>query len=446
MYRKAVALDSNFASAHALLAALYNRYNDVPRATYHFERALAQVDRLPVGEALRIRVADSFARGDLDDAVRYSEQLVGLRPRDFAAWSRLGFYLFQAGRAKEAREAYAVADSLGPLSATGIMNFGSAWASEARSTTDAALYDSARVRFARAIAMQPSTEFSPYYNQTYGTILLGAGFPDSARATFVRLAARSPIDRLRALRSLAFLESMEGHWEAAIEDLTEAAELSIASQQWTSALRNYALVADLLLTLGDRRAAAAPLRDATGIALNRPIEARAVAFVALAQVKAGNAAAAARLLDRMRTISRAEHVGEQVAILTVEGAAHLAAGRAAEARTTLETAFKRDPTSNQLPMLLARARAATGADSAAADLWARAAREFVFGFEGQFDWQFAWYELGLVQERMGRREEALASYRRAVAPYAGIATGGGRVPPALTAARERIVVLEGQGR
>jgi DNA-binding SARP family transcriptional activator/TolB-like protein/Flp pilus assembly protein TadD len=443
LYQRAVMLDSNFASAHALLAAHYNQNNDVPRATNHFARALAQLDRLPVDEGLRIRVADAYARGDLAQAVRFSRHLLALRPRDFVAWSRLGFYLFASGDNSAARAAYAVADSLGPLSATSIMNIGTAWANSARETTDPALYDSARVQYRRGIALRPAMEYSDFYNLLYGTTLLGAGRADSARATFERMSARGTMDRSRGLRSLGFLDAIEGRWSSAAASFGESAEIAIGQRQWTSAIRGDALRAELLLALGDRQGAQAPLRRATTIALREPIEARAVAFVALAQVKAGDAVAAGRLLERMRAFARDEHVGEQAAILTVEGAMQLAAGRPAQALTALEGAHQRDASSIQGRMLLAHARAATGADSSAAELWERLAQGFWFGFEGQFDWQFAWYELGVVQERLQRIETAVESYRRSVARYPVSPLEAGRQPLALRTARERLRQLEG---
>lgn len=423
LFDRAVALDSNFASAHARLGTFHSANNNVPRSTFHFARALAQVDRLPLDEALRIRIAAAYARGDLDEAVNLSEGYLGSRPRDAGAWARLAFYLFASGQGPASRAAYAVADSLSPLSATNILNIGTSWSMEAKLVTDTVMFDSARVQYERAIAMQPSMEYNVYYNQQYGEILLGAGRPDSARATFQRMMQRGPLDRARGLRSLAFLDALEGNWRKASAGFAQAAELSVQRRQWTSALRNDALQADLLLTIGEAAGAAAPLRRATTIALREPIETRAVAFVALANVKAGDRRTASRLLDRMRSMSRPEHGGEQAAILSVEGALALATGRAKDALTALRAASVRDSTSPQMNMLHARALSAVGDDSTAAVMWERVSREFAFGVEGQFDWQFAAYEQGRTLERLGRVESAMAAYRRLVSAFpVGVAT------------------------
>lgn len=444
LYLRAVALDSNFASAHAQLGVFASANNDVPLSAYHFGRALAQVDRIPVDEGLRIRISAAFARGDMEQAVSLSRRYLALRPRDAGAWARVGFYLYTSGQTSAARAAYATADSLSPLSAASVMNIGNAWFADARREGDRARFDSARVYYERAIGMQPSLEFSTFYNHQYGTILLGAGLADSARATFGRMMQREPLDRARGLRSSAFLEAMQGRWRTAADQFGQAAEISIASRQWTSAMRNDALRADLLLTVGDRAGADAALRRATAIALREPLETRAVAFIALAQVKAGDAAAAGRLLDRMRSAARPEHGGEQAAILTVEGARHLAAGRANEALTALRSAFVRDSTSTQSRTLLARALSATGDDAGAAASWNRLAMQYDFGVEGQFDWQFAKYEEARALERLGRLEQAIEAYRSLVAAYP---VGASEFEaPTLRDARARLRKLETGGR
>lgn len=440
LFERAVGLDSNFASAHAQLGALRNANNDVPRATFHFRRALAQVDRLPLDESLRIQIAAAYARGELELAANLSQRYVELRPRDVGGWNRLGFYLFTAGQGEESRAAYARADQLAPLTATSLMNVGTSWLSQASRTGEVAHYDSARAYYERAITMQPSFRVNTFYNQQYGEILLGAGHPDSARATFDLMLVRGPADRARGLRSNAFLDAMQGKWRTAAARLAEAAEISVAGRQWTSAMRNDALRADLLLTMGDGAGAAASLRRGTAIALREQLETRAIAFIALAQVKAGNRAAAAQLLERMRAASRPEHSAEQVALLTVEGALHLAAGRAAPARTALEAAFVRDSSNPQTGMLLARALAAAGADSAAAELLTRTQAVFHFGVEGQFDGQFALYERGRALERLGRTEEAVEAYRRVIDRYPVGSTDA--EPLALKDARQRLKGIE----
>ena len=444
LYERAVALDSNFASAHAQLGTYHNSNNDVPRASYHFRRALAQIDRLSIDEGLRIRISDAYARGDLDEAVSLSRRYLALRPRDAGAWGRVGYYLFASGQGAAARAAYAAADSLSPISAGSVMNVGSSWFAEARQTNDRALFDSARVSYERAIEMQPSFEFTSFYNHQFGSILLGAGLPDSARATFERMIARGPLDRARGLRSLAFLEAADGRWRSASAHFEEAAEIAAAQREWTSAMRNDALQADLLLSVGDRAGAAAPLRRATLIALREPIETRAVAFIALAQVKAGDRDAANRLLARMRASARPEHNAEQSSILTVEGAMHLASGRAADALRALRSAVARGGSSPQANILLARALSAGADDEAAADRWEQVVSRYGFGVEGQFDWQFAPYQLARVLERLGRTERSIESYRRLVAAFP-VGTSQFE-PPLLLDARNRLRRLETGGR
>ncbi|MBL8996094.1 MAG: hypothetical protein JNL44_02160 [Gemmatimonadetes bacterium] len=438
--QRAVLLDSNFAAAHAKLGEYYSLGNDVPLASRHYERALALAERLPIEEQLRVRIAAAWARGDRGETVRLSRTYLDLRPRDAGAWAGLAFALFSGGQQREAIEAYRQVDRISPLQAGSLLNMGTAYLALARRTSDSALFDTARVAYERAFVMQPASEFNGFYNHQYGTILLGAGRRDSARATFDRMLLRDPVDRARALRSLGYLDAMAGSWEAAARRFGEAAELSVAQRQMTSALRNDALQADLLLRLGDPARARAPLRRATAVAEREPIEARAVAFVALAQVRAGDLGAARRLLDRMRAMSRPENDAEQAVLLEVDGAIRLAGGDVAGARERLERAFVRDSGNSQIAVLRAHALSAAGADSAALVAWQRIGQSFEFGIEGQFDWQFADYERARILERLGRTEAAEEALRRIVGRFPSHAVDV--EPPVLRDTRARLERLE----
>jgi len=410
--RRAVRLDSNFAAAHAELGAMYNQNNDLPRSGYHFTRALAQVDRLPIVEAQRIQISAAFARGDMGLATDLSRQLLALRPRDASAWARLGFYLYASQRLPESRAAYATADSLDPLSAPNLLNVGNTWFAEARPADDAARFDSARVYYERAIAMLPELEFNGFYNHQYGTILLGAGRPDSAHAVFDRMTARGPQDRARGLRSNAYLDAIEGRWGRAAERLGEAASITARANEGTSTARNFALLAELRRVVGDPQGAHRALASAAAIALRDPLETRALALIAHAHVNAGELATAERILGRMRQAARPEYAAEQSVIRAVEGALLLARGRANEAVEVLRSAIAIDSTRLLSRIAYARALAAAGQDSTADVWWSRIGASLEYGLEGQFEWQFVDYERGLSLERLGKWERALTLYRR----------------------------------
>lgn len=442
-HRRAVALDSNFAAAHAKLGEIYSLNNDVPRSSFHFSRALALADSLSVEERLRIQISAAWARGDRQRTVGLSRSYLELRPRDAGAWTRLAFALFSSGQQAEARAAYAKADSLAPLSATSWLNVGTSWLSEARGEIGAAAFDSARATYERAFAMQPELEYNTFYNHQYGIMLVGAGLPDSARATFDRMTAREALDRARGLRSNAFLDVHLGDWPRAAERLAEATDLVEGARQWTSTVRNETLLAELHLLTGARARALLPLRRAEAIAMREPLEARALALVAMAQVRAGDLAAARRLLGRMRTMARVENDAEQAVLLAVQAGIDLAEGRTAPALAALRTAFVRDTTNPQVEALLARALEADGDDAAALAQWEHHGERFFLGLEGQFEWQFVDYERGRLLERLGRAEQAEAAYRTLVARFP---VRRPDEPVVMREARARLERLEGGRR
>lgn len=436
---RAIALDSNFASAHAKLGEIYSLNNKVPESSFHFRRALAQLDRLSLDESLRIRISAAWSRGDRSETVALSKAYLNLRPRDAGAWSRLAFAYFSSGQQAEARHAYAVADSLVPLSAGSLLNIGTSWMSDGRRSGERADHDSARAYYERAFALQPALQYGTFYNHQYGTILIAIGLVDSARATFDRMTAREADDRARGLRSNALLDAYRGEWVSAFARLGEAADLGNGRRQWTTAIRNDALIADLALALGDRARAAAPLRRATTVSLREPLETRAIAFVALAQVKAGDRAAGTRLLARMREMSRVDNDAEQAVILAVQGAIALTAGQATDALEALRSAVSRDPLNVQLRPLLARAAEAAGNDEEALALWTELGRGQHWGAEGQFEWQFADFERARILERLGRTEQAEAALRALLARYPA---ADPQEPTLLRDARTRLARLQ----
>ena len=416
-HRRAVALDSNFAAAHAKLGELYSLNNDIPRSSFHFGRALALAESLSVEERMRIKISAAWARGDRQATVSLSRSYLDLRPRDAGAWGRLAFALFSSGQQAEARAAYAKADSLSPLSPSSWLNVGTSWLSEARGEIGAPAFDSARVMYERAFALQPDLEYNTFYNHQYGIMLVGAGRPDSARATYDRMSRREALDRARGLRSNGHLDVYLGDWSTAAQRLAEATDLVEGARQWTSTVRNQALLAELHLLSGARDRALPPLRRAEAIAMREPLEARALAFIALAQVRAGDLAGARRILGRMRTMARVENDAEQAVLLAVQAGIDLAEGRTAPALAALRTGFVRDTGNPQVEALLARALEASGDDASALAQWEHLSSRFVFGLEGQFEWQFADYERGRLLERLGRTEQAEAAYRALVARY-----------------------------
>lgn len=437
---RAVQLDSNFASAHAQLGTAYNQNNNIPKASYHFTRALELSKAFPLHEALRIRVAATYARGNIGEAVTMSRQLAELRPRDVNSWTRLGFYLSSNGQNVEAREAYARSAALAPLSAQSLVNIGNTWFPGSRRRTDGIKFDSARVYYERAFALSPQMVVTVFYNHQYGTALIGAGMPDSAEKVFDLMMAREPNDRARGLRSNAFLDAMRGRWARAASRFSDAAEISVHGNQHTSAIRNDALTAEARLLLGERASALAAIRRATATVEKQPLETRAVAFVAHAALKAGETGAAERLLLRMRAMSRQEFAAEQAVIKAIEGGLLLNRGRSADAVAKLREALRLDSLPLQTRVLYARALAAAGLDSLAERAWADMETRMQFGLEGQFDWQFADYERGKAVERLGRREQAVELYRRQLSKLSTAADAAD--PPAIRDLRERLRRLE----
>ena len=74
LFEEAVALDSNFASAHLSLAHVYGSLAEPGRMEQALERAMAHLERLPFPDRQVLIATDAYARGDHARAIRtYSE-------------------------------------------------------------------------------------------------------------------------------------------------------------------------------------------------------------------------------------------------------------------------------------------------------------------------------------------------------------------------------------
>jgi DNA-binding SARP family transcriptional activator/tetratricopeptide (TPR) repeat protein len=439
LWREAVALDSGFAAAVAALGANAAYNNDLEAADRYFARARALAVRLPAPEAMLIRASAEWWRGSRDLAISETRSYLQLRPRDAAAWSRLAYYLLEENRVGEARDAWAAAEALAPLNAGDLLNVGTAWMRDARTRRARAAFDSARAYYARAFAEQPSLATSGYLNHQYGTILVATGDLDSARAVFERMLTRSPTDRARGLRSLAFLDAWEGDWATAMARLGDAATLYDAQGETTSWLRTIALRAQLAQLVGDAATARGLVARGAAAASGRTIDVRVIRWLAVVAARTGQPEVAARLEARMRAALRAPRIDERAAVLHVAGERLLATGRVAGALDSLRAAAALDSTV-QVALAIATVRQAAGDAAGAIGDLQRIGEQFAFGFEGQFEWQLLDAALGEALETTAQPEAAVAAYRRLADRFPPDGTHA--VPLAVQRARRRLELLQ----
>jgi Flp pilus assembly protein TadD len=141
-------------------------------------------------------------------------------------------------------------------------------------------------------------------------------------------------------------------------------------------------------------------------------------------------AALARCLQELGRISEAAmDLGlVQADLAYIVGQDHLMAGREGAAAAAWQLALRLDPAHANALLSMGNLAYLRGQYDKALDLWLRAA-------DGSAPMPELWFNIGMVYERMGARQEALSAYRRFI-PL------GGSTPPIRERAQQRIKALQ----
>ena len=89
LLENAIALDSNFASAHLLLSYIFAALDEPGRAEAARAKALAHRDRLPFEDRQILVAVDAYVRGDYPQSIRAYEEYVARYPQHAAAINNL---------------------------------------------------------------------------------------------------------------------------------------------------------------------------------------------------------------------------------------------------------------------------------------------------------------------------------------------------------------------
>jgi serine/threonine-protein kinase len=113
---EAVALDTGFAAAWAVMAMNFVTSRQPDSAGWAFQHALRQRMRLSEAELYRLRADAAFnLEHDIEAAVRWYDAYLQLRPLSAAARNNRALYLSALGRHEEAAHEFAVATTVDPL-------------------------------------------------------------------------------------------------------------------------------------------------------------------------------------------------------------------------------------------------------------------------------------------------------------------------------------------
>jgi serine/threonine-protein kinase len=434
-FRRAAALDSTFALAHAELGAAYYLTNDRPSGDVHFARALALLDRLTDREQLQIRAAVASWRENREEAVRLRRAILTEYPDDPEAWGAIGYDLMRLDRPSEAIDAFErqfARDSMDPADHINV----------AIAYKDVGRIAEALASYRRAFALQPTYFTINNLNHEYGRLLVASGHVAEARAVHDTMLRASPGQRASGERSLAFISMYEGRYDSAIVHLERAVLLTQGPNNLSLA-RNRLLLAGAFRAKGGRwrDSARAESRAAHAIFRAIYIEPAFLTYLGKALLEDGEPALAAEVLDTLRKRAQPRNRTDLASLLHLTGEVALAKGLADSAVRVFRLG-QSTKASSYIKEALARGLAAGGDPAGAATLYAELATDTWewYGWEGQEGGLLAPLRLGGVYERLGDTTRAVAAYERLIGQW----VAGDSDLVALGEARARVAALRGR--
>jgi tetratricopeptide (TPR) repeat protein len=342
--RAAIRLDTSFAMAHGALGQVFYGAQMRADGDQHFDHALALAERLTERERLTIEIQSAGSRGNRAVAMKLLRAYLTEYPDDQRAWTQLGYEAFRGGSLREALSAYETAGRVRPLRAAD-------WTNVASTYSRLGLNDSTLMAYGRAFALDPELETWAYNNNQYGKALIFAGRFDAASATFEKMLAKSAADRVRGLRSLAYLDFYRGHYDDGLTRMTQATTIAGAEHETVIEARNRLILAMALQEAGRDAAADRERSRVAAMFTDRNFPPRLLLFLGKPLARSGNVRLAARVLDTLRARARADNFEDQSDLAVLEGEVALARRQADRALEHLTRAFQLDSTKYALESL-----------------------------------------------------------------------------------------------
>lgn len=412
LYLEAVALDSDFALAHAALGFYYYWNNDRPKGDSSFDHALRLLDRLSDRERLQVRASAESWRGNRESAIELRKALLALYPNDPAAWGSIGYDYMRLHRPNESIAAYGEQLKRDSTEPGNYINL-------AIDYLQLGKYDEAVRHYRRAFALQPSLLKLENLNHEYGKALLFAGKPEEARAVYDSMLTGSVDQRARGHRSLGLLAMIRGRYGEAIDRFRDAVLLSLGPDRELTEARNRLFLASAQQEKGWRDSATAQIRAAHALFRRKNFEPMFLWFLGKALARDGQVALASEVLDTLRKRARGDNPQDRANLLALGGEVALAQGRADSAARLLQLAYTLD-SSSLVKESLASAVARAGNFSAAAQLYESllANVEAWYGAESEQYALAAPLAAGALYERANDVPRARAAYERVLTRWA----------------------------
>jgi tetratricopeptide (TPR) repeat protein len=414
LIRQAVAMDPDFAMAHADLGLHYYLSNDKSQGEEHFTKALSLLDRLTLREKLWIRAVVEDWRGNRDQAVSDYRTYLAQYPDDGAAWFRLGWtYMATLRQYEKAIEAFQRVLKINPSDSGAHINLATCYGGMGQTEKSLEYYE-------KAFQIRPSEATGPFVNHEYGFTLVRAGNLPKAAETFQKMISEEQDwKKARGHRSLAMLDMYQGKYSEAITNLKEAILINKAAKALQSEYRDHMFLASAYRIKGRNSDFASELAAANHILSGARFGPTWSLYLAKTYARIGKTGEASKLLNDMTSQAQnptaisginTSNRTDQAAIYIVKGEIALAARKASEAMESFELADKTGPSAYGLESLAFGYRT-LGKPRESALKYQDIIATFSLGKEDQEYWTLAHYELAKIYRELGDTQKAKEYYQ-----------------------------------
>jgi eukaryotic-like serine/threonine-protein kinase len=415
LIKQAVAIDPDFAMAHADLGLYYYLSGDKAQGEEHFTKALSELDRLTLREKLWIRAVAEDSRGNRDQAVTDYQTYLAQYPDDNFAWFRLGWtYMAALNQNEKAVEAFQKVLELDPTSSDAIVDLATCYGKMGQTGKAVEYYE-------RDFQMRPSDLVGIFVNNEYGFTLVKMGNLAKAAETFQKMISEDQDrDKARGYRSLALLDMYEGKYSEAFVNLKEAILLNKAIHSLESEYRDHMFLASAYRIKGRTADFASELAAANRILSRAHFGPIWSMYLAKTYARSGKTGEATNLLkDMMAQAQNPTAISginnstrtDQTAIYIVKGEIALANMKGSEAMESFELAQRVIPGDLSLESL-AFAYRTLGKPRDSALKYEEIITAHSLGTERQEYWILAHYELGKIYRDLGDTAKAKEYYEK----------------------------------
>jgi serine/threonine protein kinase/tetratricopeptide (TPR) repeat protein len=400
-FESALKADPDFAMAHAALGDAYysHIFNGPAKGKEHMDKALQLSERTTDRERLYIQTRYEQDLGHVAEARNRFGVYLKAYPDDWGMLFNYASLLRSNGQPQEALEQYKELVRISPNTPSIYIDMATAYDGLGNNAEAIRNYE-------LAFKLDPSWETNSNINHEYGMALFRNGDEAKAREVFA-LAFNKPDLKPKGLRSLAWLDLYHGKYAEAKPQLQEAL-LSDETYKWSlSILREHNLLAIVADGQGDRARQLRELDLAIPFLATSGTQMRAGLWVGTQYARAGSAAKAADVLERVRSTADPKNPENLSDFQTLEAEVELAHSNKDHAIELLLLADKAKRSAMTVEGL-AHAYEVSG-NTEQAIVWYELCIETSgssLGWEPQQDWLAARYRLARIYVAKGDKAKA----------------------------------------